>query len=67
MNIKTISSAGHNFWADEGGAPGDTVYVSVPVCKPAWVSDLVGEKTLSAREVRPSIRSVRGFPAPINL
>lgn len=65
MNIKTISSSGYNFWADE--ATISTVYLAVPVCRPDVISDEIGEKAVHAREVRPSIKSVRGFPGPINL
>lgn len=45
----------------------DPVYVAVPVCRPEHRSYEVGKKALSAKEIRPSIRSVRGFPGPINL
>ena len=44
-----------------------TVYSAVPVCRPETVSYEVGKKALSAKEIRPSIKSVRGFPGPINL
>lgn len=44
-----------------------TVYSAVPVCRPDVISDEIGEKAIHAKEMRPSIKSVRGFPGPINL
>ena len=47
-----------------------TVYTAVPVCRPEVLSDEIGEKSVHAREIKPSMRTLaqtRRFPGPINL
>ena len=46
---------------------GGPVYVAVPVCNPEHRSYEIGKKSMFAKEIRPSIKSVKGFPGPINL
>jgi hypothetical protein len=70
MQIKTISSAGYNLWAEE-------VFVPLPICEPDVYGSEWGKLDRTGEEIKPSMKAqvdiipsariINTYPLPRNL